>query len=516
MNDMDKIYDALRKADAVGDKESARKLIEYIQSVKTKSTRPKEEPGLEQVPLLESFISPATAYTATLPVIKAVEEFGPPLARQIAKQVLPKTGTQMASQAAAAGASGVGGELLSRAVPEKQKQYKPLARTFGELGTGLGLGLTSGLGRGATPAIPRERIQSARYLKELGGKPTPEQISLGPQARPSASALTRQQGVSNRQYNKALGLPENELFGKEEFQKARQNANTDYNKILSGRKVEFDDKFFNGIQDLLNRQQSLSASGVPFGQSRALIGALEKIGSVPKNLQAKINSLPRIGEEEATADQSQKALGTLNELIASLRQQGKVQMDATNYNEIRSILGDAAARSSNNRVAGVFRKMQGLFDESADRSMPDVARDLENVRRRYETLKTLEEAQLMSGSEMGVIPAEAVGKAIQNRIEQGAIYGTNNPLYQLGQAGKSLSMMPPSEGRTFGEGIGKSLTKPSVGGVVRDLFDIPLYPVKKYGAARRLEEKPSLAQAATPTAVSLFDQPEERKPDATR
>ena len=178
-----------------------------------------------------------------------------------------------------------------------------------------------------------------------------------------------------------------------------KKASADYDQLLTGRKVTFDDKFFNGLQDLLKRQQNLEASGITFGQSRALIGALQKIGSVPKNLQEKINRISRIGEEEATAKQSQEALSVLNELLPTIAKSPKIQMDAMNYNEIRSILGDAASRSTNNRTASLLRKVQGEFDQVADRSMPDIVRDLEGIRRRYEALKTLEEAQLRSGVE---------------------------------------------------------------------------------------------------------------------
>lgn len=509
---MDEVYTSLRKAHESGDEAGAKKLADYIQLSGKKSTRPPDEPGLEQVPLLESFISPATAYTAALPVVKAVEKFGPPMAREIATTMLPKTGAQFATQTVGAGLTGVGGELASRFVPEKYKEYKPVARAFGELGTGLGLGLTEGLGRGATPAIPKERIESAKYIKEKGGAPSPEQISLGPEARPSRGTLEKQQGVANKEYNKSVGLPENSAFGKQEFKKAKESASSDYDKILTGRKVEFNDNFFKGIQDLLTKEQALTSSGITFGQSRALIGALDRIGAVPKNLQKEIASLPRIGEEESTAQQSQKALKILNSIIPALRQQGNIQMDATAYNEIRSILGDAASRTSNNRTASLFRKMQGLFDDAADRSMPDVARDLESVRRRYEALKTLEEAQLKSGSEMGVIPAEAVGNAIQDRIEQGAIYGNNNPLAKIGQAGQSLSMMPPSKGRGFSQDINRGIVpKPSFAGAAKELFSLPIYPIKKYGAARRLEEPAPFAQSALPTATSVFDTPEKRK-----
>jgi hypothetical protein len=113
---------------------------------------------------------------------------------------------------------------------------------------------------------------------------------------------------------------------------------------------------------------------------------------------------------------------------------------------------------------------------------------------------------------MGVIPAEAVGNAIQARIEQGAIYGNNNPLAKIGQAGQSLSMMPPSKGRGFSQDINRGIVpKPSFAGAAKELFSLPIYPIKKYGAARRLEEPAPFAQSALPTATSVFDMPEKRR-----
>jgi hypothetical protein len=463
--------------------------------------KPQEKP-LEQVPLLESFISPATAATGVGLLAKLTERYGSKMAQEIASMIAPQTGKQMLGQAATAGTAGVAGELAARQAPEK---YKPVVRGGTELATSLALGLPSSLGRGPTPAIPRERIESAKYLRDIGGKPSPEQISLGPQSRATYGRLEAQQGVANRQYNRAVGLPEKDAFGKAEFEEAKRKASADYNKLLSGKKVTFDDSFFNGIQNLLNQQTALTGTGITFGQSRALIGALEKIGNVPKNLKTEINKLPKIGEEEATAEQSQKALQILSSLVPAMRQQGKIQMDATAYNEIRSILGDAAARTSNDRTAKSLRQVQGLFDDAADKSMPEIVRDLEGVRKRYEALKTLEEAQLSSGTEMGVIPAQAVGSAIKKRVDQGAIYGTNNPLRQIGESGQSLSMIAPAEGRRFAQDLDRGLTPRSTAyGVVRDIANIPLYPIKKGLASRRLEETPPLESAISPVAGAVL------------
>jgi hypothetical protein len=85
------------------------------------------EPGVEPVGLLESAITPIKAYGAALPVLKGIEKFGKPIASKIASKLLPKTGAQLTGGIATAGASGVAGELASRAVPEEKKEYKPLA-----------------------------------------------------------------------------------------------------------------------------------------------------------------------------------------------------------------------------------------------------------------------------------------------------------------------------------------------------------------------------------------------------
>ena len=478
-----------------------------------------EEPGLEPVGLLESFIAPVKAVGMTLPAIKAAERFGPPIVKSIAEQMLPKTGAQLAGQALTAGTAGVAGELASRSVPEP---YKPLARTGAELATGMATTMTPKIGRGPTPAIPQERIDAARYLESVGGKPSPNQIARGPYAEPTARRLTTQQGVANQEYNRAVGLADPyplskatgevpKSFGKKEFEDAARKANNDYTTLLKDRVVEFDNNFFNQIKETLQRQQGLSESGITFGQSRALIGALQKIGSVPQNLKSRIDKLPRIGEEEATSKESQEALTILNDMLPSLAKKGNIQMAATDYNEIRSILGDAASRATNNRTAGLLRKVQAAFDRAADRSMPDIVRDLEGVRRRYEALKTLEEAQLKSGVEMGLIPAQAVGQAIKARIEQGAIYGNNNPLRRIGEAGTSMAISAPGGGERFANEFQRGLTpRSTMWGAIRDIAEIPIYPIKKYLAGRRLEDVPSTAGAVVPTGAALLTEPERK------
>lgn len=467
------------------------------------------EPGLEPVGLAESFIAPVKAYGMALPIIKGVEKFGGPVASKVAGEMMPKTGGQMLGQAAAAGTSGVAGELASRKAPP---EYKDLARTGAELVAGGALGMTPKLGRGATPAIPKERIESARYLRDIGGKPAPEQIAYGERALPTAGRLTRQQGVANEQYNAAVGLEPGKAFGKKEFTEAKNKLNSDYNSLLKDREVTLDRDFLSQIQQNVATQQQLSGYGVGYEQSKAILSSLQKLGGLPKNLQAEIDRLPRIAPTEVSSEDSMKALDLLNRTLGHYYQQGSAKIPATAYNEIRSELGDAAMRATDNKVASALRNMQSVFDKAADRSMPDIVRDLEGTRRRYEALKTLEEAQLKSGVEMGVIPAEAVGAAIKARMEQGAIYGMNNPLRQLGEAGLSLGVTAPSTGRRFSQDVERGLTpRSTMWGIIRDIANIPVYPFRSYAAGRRLEDVPEAAYAVPGAVAPLVTNPERKK-----
>ena len=485
-----------------------------------------EEPGLEPVGLLESFVAPVKGYAMALPAMQAIKRYAGPKASEIAGSLLPKTGGEMVGQAGLAGTAGVAGELASRAVPEEKKQYRPAVRTGTELASSLGLGYgTSALGkqlgsigRGPTPAIPKERIEAARKLQAIGGKPTPGQISLGAEGAPMRGRATLQQGVANQEYNKAVGLapadkPMNASFGKREFDEAKRQSSQDYNEILTGKTVRFDDEFFNNVEQALRGQQSLTESGIAFGQSRAIIGALEKIGGIPAILQKKINKLPRIGEEEATAEQSKQALTVLNELIPTLRSQGQVEMPATAYNEIRSILGDAAARTANDRSARALRNLQSTFDRAADRSLPGDAAALEQVRRRYEALKTLEEAQLSTGTEMGIISAEQVGKAIQRRVAQGAIYGNNNPLRHIGEQGMALGMQDPAQARRLGQEMSRGNTPTStMWALGRDALNIPIYPIRAAVGKRRISDMPAPPTSPVlPTGAAALSEPERQQ-----
>lgn len=458
------------------------------------------EPGIEPVGLLESAITPIKAYGAALPVLKGIQKFGKPIASKIASKLLPKTGAQLTGGIATAAGAGVAGELASRAVPEEKKEYKPLARLGGELGFGGLTALTGGLGRGATPTIPKERIKAGQFLKEQGAGPGYAQLEYGPSGGVSKARLGAQQGTANRIYNKSLGLPEKDIFGAEEFIVAKNNLNNEYNTLLENKNIKLEPDFFNRLNTLLSEQQRLGESGITFGQSKAILDSLNRIGGIPKKWQQTIKGLSGIADDEATSQDSQKMLAVINDILPSLSNKATFTMAARDYNTIRSILGDAASRTSLNRNARVLRQMQNLFDEQADKSLPpEIASRLKQTRLRWEALKTLEEAQLQSGSEPGIISPAAIGSAIRKRYEEGSIYGTNNLLRDIGEAGLSLGIKMPGEDIAQLRGL---TPRSTIWGLVRDLAGIPLYPLSRYGVARRLDMVPAKESYAVPTAAA--------------
>lgn len=458
------------------------------------------EPGIEPVGLLESAITPIKAYGAALPVLKGIEKFARPAVSKIASKLLPKTGAQLTGGIATAAGAGVAGELASRAVPEEKKEYKPLARLGGELGFGGLTALTGGLGRGATSTIPKERIKAGQFLKEQGTGPGYAQLEYGPSGGVSKARLGAQQGTANRIYNKSLGLPEKEIFGAEEFIVAKNNLNNEYNTLLENKNIKLEPDFFNRLNTLLSQQQKLGESGITFGQSKAILDSLNRIGGIPKKWQQTIKGLSGIADDEATSQDSQKMLAVINDILPSLSNKATFTMAARDYNTIRSILGDAASRTSLGRNARVLRQMQNLFDEQADKSLPpEIANRLKQTRLRWEALKTLEEAQLQSGSEPGIISPAAIGSAIRKRYEEGSIYGTNNLLKDIGEAGLSLGIKMPGDDIAQLRGL---TPRSTMWGLVRDLAGIPLYPLSRYGVARRLDMVPAKESYAVPTAAA--------------
>ena len=490
-----------------------------------------EEPGLEPVGLLESAITPIKAYATALPVLKGIEKFGRPIASKIASKLLPKTGTQLLGGTAAAAGAGVAGELASRAVPEEKKEYKPLARLGGELGFGGLTALTGGLGRGATPTIPKQRIESSKYLQEqgktpieimgkkydvpqFGSSPSYNQLKYGPFGDVSKTRLSAQQGIANRIYNKSLGLPEKEIFGADEFIVAKNNLNNEYNTLLENKNIKLEPDFFNKLNTLLSEQQAYKESGITFGQSKAILDSLNRIVGIPKKWQQTIKGLSGIADDEATSQDTKKMLAVINDILPRLSNKATFTMAARDYNTIRSILGDAASRTSFNRNARVLRQMQNLFDEQADKSLPpETASRLKQTRLRWEALKTLEEAQLQSSSEPGIISPAAIGNAIRKRYEEGSIYGTNNLLKEIGDAGLSLGIKMPGENIAELRGL---TPRSTAWGLIRDLGGMLLYPASRYGVARRLDMVPAKeSYALPPSAAEISRQgfPIQRKED---
>lgn len=449
------------------------------------------EPGLERVGIEEYFIPGLKGYGAITGLAAGVSKYAKPgVIKEVAKQLVPKTGKELAAGAIGSslgGAAVIKGEEM---IPERYAKYRPLVG-LAPLLLGGSAALGYKLGRGPTPSIPKERIEAGRFMKEKKAPPSYEQLQKGKESRASIGKLTQQQASANEIYNETLGLPPNKLFGTEEFIKAKNNLNKEYDNVLKGQKVTFGKGFFDTLDSLLKNQQSLQQSGITFGQSKAIIGALEKIGAVqklPQKLQDAIKNISRVSEEQISPEESQRALSVLNQLLPELKKQPDISMPATAYNEIRSILGDAAARTSNNRDARLLRAIQEQFDNAADNSLPqEIAQRLNLVRLRWEALKTLEEAQLKS--ESGIISPEAVGQAIKNRLEQGSIYGRTNLLTNIGRAGTSLGISAPATGRELFESSQRGLTPHSTTwGVIRDILSLPTYPIKRALVNRRLSE----------------------------
>ena len=440
----------------------------------------KPEPGLERVGAEEYFIPGLKAYAGTLGAAKALQKYGTPVLKGAAEKLLPQTGKELASQAIGASALGAAGIKAGEKAPEK---YRPAVETLFPLLLG-GVGtLGYKLGRGPTAAIPKERIEAGRLMKEKGAKPSAEQIEKGKFSVATKAKLEQQQAVANREYNRALGLKEKESFGVDEFKTAKNKLSKEYDSVLKDQVVKFDKSFFDNLNALWQGEQKLGATGVTFGQSRSMLAALEKMigaSKLPKDLKARIDKISRLDESQVSPEDSKMAVDLVNRLLPAVSQQPEITMPATAYNEIRSILGDAASRTANDRNARLLRKVQEQFDNAADNSLPgEIGQRLKQVRLQWEALKTLEEAQL--SSERGIISAEAVGNAIRKRIEQGSIYGTQNLLAPIGQAGESLGISAPATGRDiFQEAERGIVPRTTAYGALRDVLNLPISPVNWY------------------------------------
>lgn len=489
----------------------------FIETMKP-STKPMklsdlpEEPGLEPVGLLESFITPIKALPAVWGVAEATRRYGIPAAAKVAERVLPKTGLQMFEQATLAGTAGVGGELASRTVPEKYEKFKPTARLAGELGTGGLAGALRTVGRGPSPLIPQERLQSSEYLTEKmreGGNilkgPSYAQLKEGPAGTASMARQEAQQGTTNRILNESVGLEPKSLFGQQEFNAAKNNLTGQYDTILAGKTVKFEPKFFDDLGKILEEETGLAGTGISFGQSKAILNSLSKITNLPEQFRSRINAISGLPEDQVSPQQAEMALQTVKDILPVLRNQPSIVMDARNYNTIRSILGDAAARTSINRSARILRQMQNAFDTAADTSLPpETVGALKTVRSRWEALKTAEEAQLMA-DQPGIVTAGDIGKAIQKRIAEGSIYGSNNPLYKIGQSGLTLTGTG-ARGVDLKATGGRTPTSIKTGALI-DVLSKAAYPLTLYPKLRLQSPIPFVESYATPTAAAVAAQP---------
>lgn len=473
----------------------------------------KQEPGIEPVGLLESAMLPIKGLSAFYGLAAPFAKYGKGPVKAIASKILPKTGTELVKDIGIAGGLGVGGELASRAAPE---EYKKPVRFGTELALGIGGPLAfRKLGRGPTSSIPEERIESARFMKEKGVMPEHQQVSLGPESTIRKGPLATQQKLANQIYNESVGLPASESFGLKQIQLANKTLTKAYDDVLTGQTVTFDRQFFDEFENILKQQQQLAESGIGFGQSRAILGALEKLGAVgklPKKLQDQISKLSRVDETQVSPEEAQRALQIINESLPMIRNMPEIKMDARAYQDIRSILGDAASRSANPRNARILRNLQKSFDEQADRSLPpDIVNSLRITRARWEALKTLESAQLKS--EPGIIPAEEIGKEIRRRVEQGYLYGYGGNLREIGEAGLTLGVKKPTTGReVFQEGIKGYTPGTSLYGIAKDVLGMPLYPIRQFLARRRISPTPSVTElikkASKPTGAAVIGTPD--------
>ena len=469
---------------------------------------PEEEPGLEPVGLLESALLPIKGLAGIYGLAAPFAKYGKGPVKEVASKILPKTTLELSKEIGFTGGLGVAGELASRYAPE---EYKEPARLGTELALGLGAPLLyKQYGRGPTSSIPQERIESARFLEEKGVMPHHEQVSLGPESTILKGELATQQTLANKIYNESVGLPPSESFGLKQIQLANKQLTKAYDDILTGQTVTFDRQFFDEFETILIQQQDLTESGIGFGQSRAILGALEKLGAIgklPKKLQDDIARLSRVDEAQVSPEEAKKALQIISESLPMIRNMPDITMDARAYQDIRSILGDAASRAANPRNARILRNMQKAFDDQADNSLPpDIVNSLRLTRARWEALKTLESAQLKS--EAGMIPAEEIGKEIRKRYQQGYLYGYGGNLREIGEAGLNLGIKKPTTGRgVFSEGIKGYTPGTSLYGFLKDVIGTPLYPIRQAFARGRIAPVPSVKEVIQKAAPNVAARP---------
>lgn len=441
--------------------------------------------------------------------------------------LVPKTGTELAKQTGVAAVSApiglatgelaaplsrVPGEIIPAPAvrgPEGRQRLEQVLRTglepVGEVLTGAAATrAATGVQRrlAERPAgIPAERIEAVRAMPQ-GAVPA-SQVMRGAEISPT-------QEVFNRQYNRLVGNPESKDFGRREFTEARNRLSSEYDRLLTGRQVTFDEQFFADIQDLLNRQRSLAQTGVMFAEARPIINTLSQIATLPSNLQARAAALRDIPADTTDIAVNREALALIDEAMKSLRGQ-TITMDARIYNDLRSQLGDAAYRTADRDRAKVLRGMQQAFDQAADRSLPrEVARDLGTTRNQYENLKILEEAQ--KGAEPGLILPQRVGQVSERRAGEGFIYG-DKEMYDLGRKGLSLGMKPEPAQSDLGL---MDVLPTQIGGVRQKvgIMERGVRGITEPARARAITQGPrteeEMVRRMTPSAVRPLGQAVER------
>lgn len=407
-------------------------------------------------------------------------DFASPLVRRAEELFVPKTTKEaLKGVGGAATVGAAGGEFQKsqqRDIERFSKEQFPddpeaQRRLQNRLIEGLGLGFdvafaggTQALGRKirgiAEPNIPVERAQAAEFMRERGAPATTAQVLRGKEAKVREGRLGAQQDVANKVYNESVGLPPSNKFGTEEFKKARDQIDTDYKKILTGKTVKLDKQFFDDFSKLFEEQMQLRQSGLVFSETRPILETLRSISNLPANLRSRIDSLADVPQETTDPQVIGESLRLIRESLPVVRAQqaaGDITIGAEEYNRLRSMLGDSAYRTTDKDRARLLKNMQRSFDGAADRSLPEEASNLFDVRRRFEALKTLEQAQL--GAEPGVIPANRVGRVIEQVYDEGSIYGIPNRLAGIGRAGVSLGMVEPGSGARI-EGV-----KDVIGGI---------------------------------------------------
>ena len=164
--------------------------------------------------------------------------------------------------------------------------------------------------------------------------------------------------------------------------------------MLSGETVTFGKNFFDATDSLLANERSLSGGGITFHQSKAMMNALFKIseaGGLPGKLMSRttdklLKEILQLSEKDVTPENVLKMNQALRALVDHLKTAPvPVTTPASTYNEVRSILGQAAADTSNNREARILRNVQNLFDQAADASLPmEKVQRLQLVRKQWE------------------------------------------------------------------------------------------------------------------------------------